>query len=145
MLIYLAVEEVLFYAMHRLLHHPHLYRFIHKKHHLFTAPIGMAAIYAHPVEHILASLLPVCIGPLLVRHTIYAQSEVGNLFTWWLWNVLVIVNIVQTHSGYALPCLPEAEMHDLHHQLFTKNFGVMGIMDALFGTGTATATKSKTS
>lgn len=36
----------------RLLHHPKLYKKIHKKHHEWTAPIGVIALYCHPVEHV---------------------------------------------------------------------------------------------
>ena len=36
----------------RLLHHPTLYKKIHKKHHEWTAPIGVISIYAHPIEHV---------------------------------------------------------------------------------------------
>ncbi|KAF9897979.1 Chromosome 5 4, partial [Lobosporangium transversale] len=39
---FLVVEELGFYYGHRLFHHPKLYKRIHKKHHLYTAPIGIA-------------------------------------------------------------------------------------------------------
>ena len=47
----LLMREAMFYYSHRLLHVPYLYRRIHKKHHRFTAPIALAAQYAHPIEH----------------------------------------------------------------------------------------------
>jgi len=42
----------------RLLHHATVYKYIHKKHHEWKAPIGVTAVYAHPVEHIVSNLLP---------------------------------------------------------------------------------------
>lgn len=36
----------------RLFHHPKLYKKIHKKHHEWTAPIGVVSIYADPIEHV---------------------------------------------------------------------------------------------
>lgn len=36
----------------RLLHHPKLFKKIHKKHHEWTAPIGVVSIYADPIEHV---------------------------------------------------------------------------------------------
>jgi hypothetical protein len=35
-----------------------LYRWIHKQHHEYTGSIGFAAEYAHPIEALLANLLP---------------------------------------------------------------------------------------
>lgn len=37
-----------------LLHHPKLYKKIHKKHHEWTAPIGVISLYAHPIEHVVS-------------------------------------------------------------------------------------------
>ena len=44
------IIEVWFYWSHRLLHYGSLYRLIHKKHHRYTAPAAIVAVYAHPLE-----------------------------------------------------------------------------------------------
>ena len=49
----------------RFLHHPRLYKHIHKKHHEWTAPIGIVALYSHPIEHVFSNLVPVALGMLL--------------------------------------------------------------------------------
>ncbi len=40
---------------------------IHKFHHDFKQPFGIASVYAHPVEHVLSNLLPVLAGPAVMR------------------------------------------------------------------------------
>lgn len=47
-----AFNEVGFYTMHRLLHHPALYARVHKQHHRYAGTIGIAAEFAHPVEQV---------------------------------------------------------------------------------------------
>lgn len=75
----MVVEDTLFYWIHRLLHHPRLYKHIHKKHHMFRNSIGLAAEYAHPVEGVLAFLLPFYAGPML-----FGCHPVTALI-WWVW------------------------------------------------------------
>jgi methylsterol monooxygenase len=118
------VEEVVFYSMHRIMHTRYLYERIHKIHHEWVAPIGMVALYAHPVEHVLCNLLPVALGPLLLG---------SHLYVWWLWLTLATFAAVLSHSGLDIPVL-SPEFHDLHHRFSKNNYGVLGILDGLFGT-----------
>lgn len=124
----LAVEEVLFFYSHWLLHHRAVYKYVHKQHHEYKAPFGIAAIYAHPLEHFLSNVFPVTMGPLLTRvHPL--------VFTLWL--CLAIINTMTSHSGYALPGLPSPLFHDEHHAYVVCNFGVFGWLDWLHGTHVA--------
>ncbi|XP_071786416.1 fatty acid hydroxylase domain-containing protein 2-like [Asterias amurensis] len=123
--VFLIFEEIGFYYNHRLLHHPRFYKHFHKKHHEWTAPIGVTAIYAHPVEHILANMLPSVIGPLIMG---------SHLAIIWMWFIIVEGSAIVAHCGYHFPLLPSPEAHDFHHLKFTNCFGTLGILDRLHGT-----------
>ncbi|KAL0278417.1 UNVERIFIED_CONTAM: hypothetical protein PYX00_000245 [Menopon gallinae] len=119
------IEEIGFYYSHRLLHHKSIYKFIHKKHHEWTAPIAVVAIYAHPLEHVVSNLLPPFFGVLLLR---------CHVTTAWTWFALAITFTLGEHSGYHLPFFPSPEAHDYHHFKFNNCFGVLGLLDNLHGT-----------
>ncbi|XP_071951503.1 fatty acid hydroxylase domain-containing protein 2-like [Antedon mediterranea] len=123
--VFLIVEEIGFYYSHRLLHHPLIYKHVHKLHHEWTSPIGLTAIYAHPVEHIVSSLLPSSLGPIIMG---------SHIATIWMWFIMVISSAVNAHCGYHLPFFPSPEAHDFHHLKFTNCFGTLGILDRLHGT-----------
>lgn len=125
LIVFVLVEELGFYYSHRLLHHPRLYKYIHKRHHEWTAPIGIVSIYAHPVEHILSNLIPPALGPILMG---------GHLATSWLWFGLALLSTTVAHCGYHFPFLPSPEAHDYHHLKFNQNYGVLGVLDRLHGT-----------
>ncbi|NXF90821.1 FXDC2 protein, partial [Eubucco bourcierii] len=123
--IFTLVEEVLFYYSHRLVHHPVLYKHIHKKHHEWTAPIGVVSIYAHPVEHIISNTLPVMTGPMILGSHIVSIA---------VWFSLALITTSISHCGYHLPFLPSPEFHDFHHLKFNQCYGVLGVLDYLHGT-----------
>ncbi|KAH0629874.1 hypothetical protein JD844_012325, partial [Phrynosoma platyrhinos] len=120
-------EEILFYYSHRLVHHPFLYKHIHKKHHEWTAPIGIVSVYAHPVEHVVSNMLPVITGPVLLGSHVTSTT---------VWLCLALLATSVSHCGYHLPFLPSPEFHDFHHLKFNQCYGVLGVLDRLHGTDT---------
>lgn len=119
----LFLREALFYYSHRLLHYPPLYRRIHKRHHQFTAPIALAAQYAHPIEQIVANALPITLPPQILG---------SHVVTFWVFLAYELANTAAVHSGYDFGGL--AKMHDLHHEKFNLNYGSVGLLDWVHGT-----------
>ncbi|XP_076348365.1 fatty acid hydroxylase domain-containing protein 2-like, partial [Tachypleus tridentatus] len=125
LIVFVLVEEIAFYYSHRFLHHPHIYKYIHKQHHEWTAPIAISAIYCHPVEYVLSSVLPTILGVLFMG---------SHTATCWLWVILATFSTLNAHSGYHFPFFPSPEAHDFHHLKFNQNYGVLGVLDRLHGT-----------
>ncbi|OJD17472.1 hypothetical protein AJ78_02445 [Emergomyces pasteurianus Ep9510] len=118
----LLSRELLFYTAHRALHHPKLYPRFHKQHHSFTAPVALAAQYAHPLEHMLANVMPIVL-PLALRR--------AHILSFALFLTTMLVETASVHSGYDFA---GARKHDLHHEKFRVNYGALGLMDWVFGT-----------
>lgn len=118
----LFLTDIFFYSIHRLLHCPWLYTYIHKKHHQIIAPIGFSAIYMTPIDFLIGNALPVYFPLYLVgAHGITIK----------LWIIFTTINtIIFSHSGFK----SLAFYHDIHHSHFNKNYGINLFMDRLLDT-----------
>jgi sterol desaturase/sphingolipid hydroxylase (fatty acid hydroxylase superfamily) len=125
------LREILFYYSHRLLHLPSLYPKIHKVHHHFTAPVALAAQYAHPLEHFVANTLPISIPPMILN---------CHVLSFWVFLAVELLETTTVHSGYDF-LSGIAEKHDAHHEKFLINFGTIGLLDWIHATDGATKQK----
>ncbi|KAI0052217.1 C-4 methyl sterol oxidase [Auriscalpium vulgare] len=118
-------EDMFHYFAHQLLHTPMLYKHIHKIHHKYSAPFGLAAEYAHPAEVMILGTGTIA-GPLL--YTFFRRDL--HIFTVYVWITLRLFQAIDAHSGYdfpwslqhILPFWSGAEHHDFHHMAFVNNF-----------------------
>ena len=51
------IDDTWFYWSHRLLHHPAIYKYIHKQHHRFIHTRGYAVDFCHPVEDVFSNTI----------------------------------------------------------------------------------------
>eukprot|EP01094_Clydonella_sp_ATCC50884_P021032 TRINITY_DN4517_c0_g1_i1.p1 TRINITY_DN4517_c0_g1~~TRINITY_DN4517_c0_g1_i1.p1 ORF type:complete len:268 (-),score=102.63 TRINITY_DN4517_c0_g1_i1:130-933(-) len=119
--------DFLFYCAHRIMHIPFLYRHFHYLHHSSHASIGLTQSYFHPVDFFVSGLA-VLIPPLLVSKHIITQV---------VWNVVLILESLNAHTGYNIPYLPDTRPHDMHHSHPHRpaNFGAFfAVWDTLLGT-----------
>ena len=80
---------------HQLLHTPLLYKHIHKLHHKYSAPFGLAAEYAHPLEVMILGMGTI-FGPLL-----YCWFKPNlHIVTVYMWITLRLFQAIDAHSGY---------------------------------------------
>lgn len=132
----LLIHDTYFYWMHRLMHHPALYRKMHLVHHKSVNPSPWAAFAFHPLEAVVeAGIIPV----LLLLMPLHPISFFGFVLFMLLFNVY-------GHLGYELfpkwiyehpvgKWLNSSVYHNLHHEKFTGNFGLyFTFWDRLCGT-----------
>jgi fatty acid hydroxylase domain-containing protein 2 len=120
------IYEIIFYYNHRLLHHKWIYKYIHKIHHRWKAPIALASQYCHPFEHFFCNVVP-------MAGFIILQTEVCTAL---FFNLYIITHTIFEHCGLHLPFMQSPEVHDYHHKTFNECFSTNGLMDQLHGTCT---------
>jgi fatty acid hydroxylase domain-containing protein 2 len=118
------IYEVIFYVNHRLLHHRLIYKYFHKMHHEWTAPIAVMAVYCHPVEHVLCNFLPM-MGSVILRI---------DLATTVVFNTSMLFFTTLTHSGLDIPFISSIAFHDYHHSKSNECYGTNGFLDMILGT-----------
>lgn len=132
----IVLHDTYFYWIHRLVHHPKLFRTVHRVHHISTNPSPWSAFSHHPLETILqagifvifAFLLPLHPSMMLIffffmtLHSVYAHLG---------WELLP----VGANTHWLLKWFNSSVMHNAHHQKFNSNFGLyFSFWDRIAGT-----------
>lgn len=130
---FFLIEDYVFFWGHRALHTPWLYKKIHSVHHEHSAPFGIAAEFAHPVEVVFLGMATLA-GPILIG---------PHLLTIYIYLGLRCMQTIECHSGYDFPWSPRkwlpgyggAEFHDHHHRIHSGNYSSsFRWVDAVHGT-----------
>jgi sterol desaturase/sphingolipid hydroxylase (fatty acid hydroxylase superfamily) len=135
-LLMLIMHDTYFYWMHRLMHHPALFRIMHLVHHKSTNPSPWAAYAFHPLE----AIIEVGIVPIFL-FTIPIHSFHLPFFF-----LFMIVYNVYGHLGYEIyprgfarhpigRWVNTSVNHNQHHQYFSGNYGLYFLFwDRIMGT-----------
>lgn len=121
----LLMHDSYFYWMHRLLHHPKLFKLFHLVHHKSNNPSPWAAYSFHPLEAVMESLIFVIFLFSIPVHSIHLT----------MFFVFSLVYNVYGHLGFELyptgfnthwigKWLNTSVCHNMHHQYFKGNYGL---------------------
>lgn len=93
--LFFIFEDAWHFFSHQALHYGPLYKHIHKIHHKYSAPFGLAAEYAHPLEVLILGMGTIG-GPLLYCYV----TQNLHIFTVYAWVTLRLFQAIDAHSGY---------------------------------------------
>lgn len=123
--IYLFAQDTWFYATHRIMHHPKLFKHTHAGHHRSVQPTPWASFSFDPIEAVSSAwLLPV----MALFVPIHWATALIIL-------MLMTINSVFNHAGWEVypkrwidgwwgRHIITASHHNLHHTRFTGNYGL---------------------
>ncbi len=133
LLLFIYLDDLLYYGFHRLMHRRWWFRRVHGWHHRIYTPWAITGNYMHPFEYVATGSIALA-GPLLLG------SHVVVLY---LWAIFRQWEASEGHCGYAFPWSPtrflplsdSALHHDFHHSKVKGNYaGFLAWTDKAFGT-----------
>ncbi len=121
----LFLHDTYFYWTHRLMHHPKIYKHVHKVHHMSTNPSPWAAYSFHPLEALIQAFSLTFMLMIMPLH-IYAIG---------IFLIYMIFRDVLGHLGFEffpkgftrnkwLRWHTTSTHHNLHHSKFNYNYGL---------------------
>ena len=132
-LVFVYLDDFLYYWFHRGMHARWLYKRVHGWHHRIVTPWAVTGHYMHPLEYVLTGTIAL-VGPLLLG---------AHVVTLWIWFAVRQWEAAEGHCGYDFPWSPThlfpgsdgARHHDVHHARVRGNYaGFFPIWDRVFGT-----------
>ncbi|KAK1622863.1 fatty acid hydroxylase [Colletotrichum phormii] len=117
--IFMVWNDIAIYWIHRLEHHPSVYKYIHKPHHKWIVPTPWAALAFHPLDGYVQSLpYHVFVFVCPIQKYLY----MGLFVLVQIWTILI--HDGDMISGHWLEkYINSPAHHTLHHMYFTVNYG----------------------
>jgi len=113
---FIGFTDFCIYWIHRALHHPILYKRLHKPHHKWIMPSPYASHAFHPLDGY-AQSIPYHIFPFLFPLNKFAYIALFTFIN--IWTVMI-------HDGEYVansPIINGAACHTMHHLYFSYNYG----------------------
>lgn len=121
----IVIHDAYFYWTHRAMHHPRLFRAVHRVHHLSTSPSPWAAYAFGPLEAFVAALVLPVVLLVMPMHRF-------AVFTFLIY--MIVMNVIG-HLGIELypkwfarsrwtRWMSTSTHHNLHHRDFEGNYGL---------------------
>lgn len=125
LVIAMILHETYYYWLHRWMHHPKIFRVVHKVHHDSNITSPWTAFSFHPFEGILQAIFlpllllifPMHLYVLIFQLTIMTFSSVIN-------HLDIEIYPARFHKNFFGKWLIGATHHSLHHKQFKYNFGL---------------------
>ncbi|MDH0675494.1 sterol desaturase family protein [Empedobacter sp. GD03861] len=121
----ILIHDTYFYWMHRLMHHPKVFKYVHLVHHKSTNPSPFTSYSFHPFEAVVEAAVILVIVFLIPIH----KFAIG------LFLLFMIVFNIYGHLGYEIfpKWLLQSSIgkwfntslnHNMHHKYFNDNYGL---------------------
>ncbi|MFS4491892.1 sterol desaturase family protein [Maribacter sp. 2308TA10-17] len=134
-LVFLLIDDTWFYWIHRMLHHPKIYKYVHRVHHKSIDVNPFTSLSFHWAE---AFILTFWVIPISLLFPIYLPALIALQLYGFLDNI-------KSHLGYEFfpswwnksfgKIMTSSTHHNMHHSKFNGNYGVhFRIWDKLLGT-----------
>ncbi|GAB1318052.1 c-5 sterol desaturase [Madurella fahalii] len=118
-LLFMVWNDFMIYWIHRLEHHPSIYKYIHKPHHKWIVPTPWAALAFHPLDGYVQSL-PYHVFVFICPVQKYLYLVLFILVQIWT----ILIHDGDMISGHWLEkYINSPAHHTLHHMYFTVNYG----------------------
>lgn len=103
LLVFILIQDTIFYWGHRMLHTRWLFSHVHFRHHRFRIVRSHVSEYAHPLENLI-NMIALFTGPIVLGSPFPVVA---------VWIVVRIAETVDAHSGYAFT--GGSSRHSFHH------------------------------
>jgi sterol desaturase/sphingolipid hydroxylase (fatty acid hydroxylase superfamily) len=132
----LVLQDTYFYFLHRLFHHPSLFKWVHYGHHRSEDPTPWTSFAFDLPEAFVQAIFFVGIVSILPLHFITLVAVLMTMTLWSVWNHLGFELFPSWFSHHWLGrWFIGSTHHSIHHRKYTLHYGLyFTFWDKLFGT-----------